>query len=207
MQPPSQAQRLDLRTMSRVFAKALEKRLEALLKERYGEKASVDYISWDVRGNDRIVIDVDVDITKMLMEQRPELRKKSVEFQCGESLAEEPVCDEESNEFNEEECRKLFRECEEAEVKEFEDQNCDIGLKFAIARNWGMGLRMVSWLSSYMTDDLYYYYCVVEIRNRIELRKPEWIRSIDEWAKGEAEFLAWRILFIIGLFYELYDSL
>lgn len=202
-----QAQALDPRSIAHLLAKSLEKRLEALLMERYGEKAAINYLSWDVKGKEQITIEVDVDITELLIGERPELRKKSVEFRCGDAIAEESVCDPEDPRYDEEECRRRFMECEEEHVKEFEERECDIGLKFSIVKSWGLGLKLMSWVVSYVTDDLYYYQCIVELRNRIELRKPEWIRSIDEWAEGEAEFLAWRIISVIEALRGLYEAL
>ena len=207
MSGQAQAQGLDPNGLAHQLAQELERKLDALLMERYGEKASVDYISWDVKGKEQITIEIDVDVTELLLGERPELRKKSVEFRCGDALAEEPVCDEESSEFNEEECRKLFRECEEEHIREFEEQNCDLGMKFSVARDWGLGLRMVSWLGHYIDDDLYYYQCIIELRNRIELPVPNWIEAIRKWAEGEAEFLASRILAIIEALRGLNEAL
>ena len=192
-----QAQSLDPERLAHVLAKKLEEKLEELLRSHYGEKAYVGYYMWRAVGREKIIVDLDVDITELLLGERPELRKKSVEFYCGDVVAELPECDQESPSYNEEECFKRFRECEEAELEEFEKRECDIGLKFAVARDLGMGNKLVSWVTTSLDDDLYYYYCNVVLANRVVMRIYDWMRPGEEWAEEWAELLAYKILHVV----------
>ena len=164
--------------------------IERRLRRRLPEGAELLDVRVEIREHNehlmKETVEIEIDVTRMLGLERQCLWFEGVEYHCGNMLANETICDEESKEFNEEACQKRFMECRDYEIKRFREEECGLPFEFSYDRS---PISMAK-LESYEDEDSYRLCCGAKlVYKHIQYPLRSAIKEIVE-SDNEARYLA-----------------
>ena len=172
------------------YEQRLKKMIEQKLRRRLPEGASLLDIQVSIKPVDehlmKELIEVEVDVTRMLGLEKQCIWYEGIDYHCSMMLGDEPVCDEDSDSYDEKECQRRFEECKKSQLEQFKEENCGLPFGFSYDKKPYIEAR----LEEYEEEDSYRYCCGVMLRFQYtQYPFKSAIREIVE-SDNEARYLA-----------------